>query len=45
MIEQENVIIAKGLTKMFGDFIAVNAISCEVKKGEIQDWAQKKWQF
>ena len=35
MIEQENVIVAEGLTKMFGDFTAVNAISFEVKKGEI----------
>ncbi|TYA59156.1 ABC transporter ATP-binding protein [Formosa maritima] len=30
-----NVIQAEGLTKMFGDFTAVNAITFEVKKGEI----------
>ncbi|TYB76309.1 ABC transporter ATP-binding protein [Bizionia myxarmorum] len=30
-----NVIEANGLTKMFGDFTAVNAITFEVKKGEI----------
>ena len=30
-----NVIEAQNLTKMFGDFTAVNAISFEVKKGEI----------
>ena len=30
-----NVIKAENLTKMFGDFTAVNAISFEVKKGEI----------
>ena len=30
-----NVIEAEGLTKMFGDFTAVNAITFEVKKGEI----------
>lgn len=31
----ENIIITKGLTKRFGDFVAVDAISFEVKKGEI----------
>ena len=35
MMKQENVIEAKGLTKMFGDFTAVNKITFEVKKGEI----------
>ena len=30
-----NVIQVEGLTKMFGDFTAVNAITFEVKKGEI----------
>lgn len=35
MIKQENVIVAEGLTKMFGDFTAVNAISFKVQKGEI----------
>ena len=35
MIVQENVIEAKDLTKKFGDFTAVDAISFEVKKGEI----------
>ena len=34
-MKQENVIEAKGLTKMFGDFTAVNKITFEVKKGEI----------
>lgn len=34
-MKQENVIEVQGLTKMFGDFTAVNAISFEVKKGEI----------
>ncbi|MFK5878743.1 MAG: ABC transporter ATP-binding protein [Flavobacteriaceae bacterium] len=32
---QENVIEAEALTKKFGDFTAVDAISFEVKKGEI----------
>ena len=35
MIADINVIEAKALTKKFGDFTAVNAISFEVKKGEI----------
>ena len=36
MINQsENIISAKNLTKQFGDFKAVDAISFEVKKGEI----------
>lgn len=34
-MKQENVIEVQDLTKKFGDFIAVNAISFEVKKGEI----------
>jgi ABC-2 type transport system ATP-binding protein len=34
-MKETNVIQAKGLTKMFGDFTAVNAITFEVKKGEI----------
>lgn len=34
-MEKENVIVAEQLTKKFGDFTAVNAISFEVKKGEI----------
>jgi len=34
-MKQENVIEAIGLTKMFGDFTAVNKITFEVKKGEI----------
>ena len=34
-MKNENVIEAQKLTKMFGDFTAVNAISFEVKKGEI----------
>ncbi|AUC81435.1 ABC transporter ATP-binding protein [Lacinutrix sp. Bg11-31] len=34
-MKNENVIEAQNLTKMFGDFTAVNAISFEVKKGEI----------
>ena len=34
-MKKENVIVAEGLTKMFGDFTAVNAITFEVKKGEI----------
>lgn len=34
-MKQENVIISKGLTKRFGDFTAVDAITFEVKKGEI----------
>jgi ABC-2 type transport system ATP-binding protein len=34
-MNQNNVIQVEGLTKMFGDFIAVNAITFEVKKGEI----------
>jgi len=34
-MKQTNVIKAEGLTKMFGDFTAVNAITFEVKKGEI----------
>lgn len=35
MMEAENVIKVNQLTKVFGDFTAVNAISFEVKKGEI----------
>ncbi|MDO4163415.1 MAG: ABC transporter ATP-binding protein [Bacteroides sp.] len=31
----DNVIIAENLTKQFGDFVAVNHISFQVKKGEI----------
>ncbi|WP_308992412.1 ABC transporter ATP-binding protein [Mariniflexile litorale] len=34
-MKNENVIEAQNLTKMFGDFTAVNAISFKVKKGEI----------
>jgi ABC-2 type transport system ATP-binding protein len=34
-MKSEYVIKAEGLTKKFGDFTAVNAISFEVKKGEI----------
>ncbi|MFD2915759.1 ABC transporter ATP-binding protein [Psychroserpens luteus] len=34
-MNNNNVIEAQDLTKMFGDFTAVNAISFEVKKGEI----------
>ena len=34
-MENENVIQANELTKIFGDFTAVNAISFDVKKGEI----------
>lgn len=34
-MKQENVIQVEELTKKFGDFYAVNAISFEVKKGEI----------
>jgi len=34
-MNKENVIIAEGLTKRFGDFIAVDHISFEVAKGEI----------
>lgn len=34
-MKKENVIVAEGLTKMFGDFTAVNAITFDVKKGEI----------
>jgi len=34
-MKNENVIEATNLTKTFGDFTAVNAISFEVKKGEI----------
>lgn len=34
-MSNNNVIKVKDLTKMFGDFIAVNAINFEVKKGEI----------
>ena len=34
-MKHENVIEAQNLTKMFGDFTAVNAISFEVRKGEI----------
>ena len=35
MVQQEKVITAKGLTKRFGNFIAVDKISFEVAKGEI----------
>jgi drug efflux transport system ATP-binding protein len=34
-MKQENVIEVEGLTKTFGDFTAVNAITFKVKKGEI----------
>ena len=34
-MKEDNVIEAEELTKIFGDFTAVNAISFEVKKGEI----------
>ncbi len=34
-MENRNVIEAENLTKMFGDFTAVNAITFDVKKGEI----------
>ncbi len=34
-MENENIIQVKSLTKIFGDFTAVNAISFDVKKGEI----------
>ena len=34
-MKEENVIEVNQLTKTFGDFTAVNAISFEVKKGEI----------
>ena len=35
MNNDNNVIVADNLTKVFGDFVAVNHISFEVKKGEI----------
>ena len=34
-MENNNVIQVEGLTKMFGDFTAVNAITFDVKQGEI----------
>ncbi len=34
-MKEENVIKVENLTKKFGDFVAVNEISFEVKKGEI----------
>ena len=34
-MEQEFVISVKGLTKKFGDFVATNAITFDVHKGEI----------
>ncbi len=34
MLEDENIIEVRNLTKKFGDFVAVNDISFEVKKGE-----------
>lgn len=34
-MSKDHVIKVEGLTKMFGDFTAVNAITFEVKKGEI----------
>lgn len=34
-MKENNVIIAESLTKQFGDFIAVNHISFQVKEGEI----------
>ena len=34
-MSEENVIQVKNLTKVFGNFTAVDAISFEVKKGEI----------
>jgi ABC-2 type transport system ATP-binding protein len=34
-MENENIIYAENLTKKFGNFIAVNAISFSVRKGEI----------
>jgi ABC-2 type transport system ATP-binding protein len=34
-MKQENVIEVEGLSKIFGDFTAVDAITFEVKKGEI----------
>lgn len=34
-MEYDKAITLKGLTKKFGDFVAVNKISLEVKKGEI----------
>jgi ABC-2 type transport system ATP-binding protein len=35
MMETENIISTQNLTKRFGDFTAVDAISYEVKKGEV----------
>tara|TARA_Y100001933_G_C19010721_1_gene568724 strand:- start:78 stop:809 length:732 start_codon:yes stop_codon:yes gene_type:complete len=35
MMSNDHVIKVEGLTKMFGDFTAVNAITFEVEKGEI----------
>ncbi len=34
-MKKTNIIQVKNLTKMFGDFTAVDAITFEVKKGEI----------
>ena len=34
-MKEKNVIAVKNLTKKFGDFLAVDAISFEVKAGEI----------
>ncbi|MEJ7678825.1 MAG: ATP-binding cassette domain-containing protein [Segetibacter sp.] len=34
-MEAENIITTKELTKRFGDFTAVDAISFDVRKGEI----------
>jgi ABC-2 type transport system ATP-binding protein len=35
IMENENIIYAENLTKKFGNFVAVNAISFSVRKGEI----------
>lgn len=42
-MKQENVIQVEELTKKFGDFHAVNAISFEVKKGEIFGFSRSQW--
>ena len=34
-MDNDKVIQVEGLTKMFGDFTAVDAITFDVKKGEI----------
>ena len=41
----KDVIVAEGLTKRFGDFVAVDHISFQVEEGEIFGFPGSEWSW